>query len=386
MISLSKRRLRALMSRSLALLAAIACSATLASAATHDVAVVDHEYEPIVLTVAPGDTVVWTAFGAEHTVTAEDNSFDSSTELPTPSIPIAGTFSHTFNNLGEYGYYCQVHGGPNGIGMWGKIRVVDPNANNAPAKPANSAPTAGATNQSLSPTLTASAFSDPDAGDTHISSQWIIRKQGETAPFIDSGETTAEKTSFSAAGLTNSTVYSWQVRYKDSAGAWSDYSDATLFTTVSPVTAIGSGLTASYGPLKRGLGVVTNIQVDPKVDFDWRSGRPNKKTPSNNLYAKWEGTVLPESSETYLFRVKADGGVKLWVGGELVIDDWVNGRFAMHRSGTAVLQAGVPTSIILEYFDTTGQASVQLRWVSPNHALEVIPTENLFPLPAATAP
>ena len=66
-------------------------------------------YIPFEVTVNPGDTVVWSNDDvAAHTVTSgvpptADGTFDS-------GIFMAGaTFSHTFDTLGEYDYYCIVH-------------------------------------------------------------------------------------------------------------------------------------------------------------------------------------------------------------------------------------------------------------------------------------
>jgi plastocyanin len=56
------------------------------------------------LTVRAGTTVVWTNHDdVEHTVTASDNSFSSS------SIPTDGQFSYTFNTPGTYSYFCAIH-------------------------------------------------------------------------------------------------------------------------------------------------------------------------------------------------------------------------------------------------------------------------------------
>ena len=65
---------------------------------------------PYMVTIHPGDEVVWSNDDtAAHTVTSgtaavgADGLFDS-------SLFMAGaTFSHTFDTLGEYDYYCMVH-------------------------------------------------------------------------------------------------------------------------------------------------------------------------------------------------------------------------------------------------------------------------------------
>ena len=362
-----------------AALAALFFAPALAFAATFEVSITDNKFEPKNLAIAPGDTVKWIHNGGtDHTVTADDGIlFDSGEIQPTD------VFTYTFLNAGQFGYYCQLHGSP-GLDMFGSVRVVDAANNHPPATPANTSPAPGATNQSLSPTLTASAFSDEDAGDLHAASQWIVRDVTANLEVLDTGADSTNKTSISLADLVNGTVYGWKVRYKDDIGAWSEYSAETQFTTVSLPTSQGSGLTASYAKynVRKNLPTFVLTQVDPTVDFDWLNGKPNKPTPANNFFVRWEGSVLPQYSENYLFRVIADGGVRLWVNNVLVIDDWVKPTFAVYRSGGIALAAGISVPIKLEYFDTTGKASVKLRWSSPSRPVQTIPQARLFPLEA----
>jgi plastocyanin len=352
-------------------------------AAEHHVTIQDDEFLPHSLTIAPGDTVIWTNIGGDHTVTSDDELFSSTTQGGA-AIPFNGTFTHTFNANGRFPYYCQLHGAPGGQGMSAAIRVAPPGENALPATPVNTTPATGAVNQSTSPTLSADAFSDTDEGDVHASSQWILRTVADNAIILDTNEDAEHLTSLPLTGLPGGAEYSWQVRYRDDRGAWSAYSTATTFTTVTAPTASGSGLLASYGSYIPRTGVIKirATQVDAKVDLDWKLGKPHRLVAPNNFFVRWEGSVVPEFSETYRFRVRADGGVRLWIDGEMVIEDWMAGTFAVYRSGTIDLQAGVPVAIKLEYFDTITTSSISLRWASPSKVLEVVPTARLYPPPA----
>ena len=109
--------------------------------------------------------------------------------------------------------------------------------NQAPEKPNNLTPAEGATDVDTILTLRASDFKDSDVEDTHVASQWIIRQQPENATVFDSGEDTMRLTTLTlfpsfVPWLKFSTSLSWQVRYKDNHGNWSDYSRETHFTTL----------------------------------------------------------------------------------------------------------------------------------------------------------
>jgi len=370
-----------------------------AAAATYDVQIEDFEFIPHDLVIAPGDTVVWHANAADHTVTADDLSFDSSPPPAVVTIPSGTTFTHTFAATGLNHYYCRIHGGPataqsaksavpggfiaNSVpdNMTGIVRVADPNINTPPEKPLNSTPGAGATGLSNSPLLQATAFSDPDSDDRHASSQWLVRIVSTGEVVLDTGEDATNLTKLRIADLAASTVYEWQVRYRDDRGAWSEYSAATQFT-VSDSAGLGTGLKGTYFAYDAKHDVITRqiaTRLDPVLDFEWGLGKPHPSAPANNFFIYWEGAVLPQFSEEYRFRIKADGGVRLWVNGELIIDDPVSTKFALFRSGSIALEAGIPVMVRIQYFDTGATASMHLRWSSPSQALQIIPQARLFP-------
>jgi plastocyanin len=89
-------------------------------AASQQINVENSAFNPKQLTIKTGTTVVWTNKDVTvHTVTADDNSFDSG------NLNQGNTFQFTFTKPGTYLYYCKLHGGPNGKGMSGTIVVSD---------------------------------------------------------------------------------------------------------------------------------------------------------------------------------------------------------------------------------------------------------------------
>jgi PKD repeat protein/sporulation protein YlmC with PRC-barrel domain len=102
-----------------------------------------------------------------------------------------------------------------------------------PNRPTNVSPSNEATGIGLTPTLTSSAFSDPDAGDTHAASQWqVMTSSGSySSPVYDSGTDPTNRTSIIVPSLNYSTTYYWHARYQDNNGVWSDWSAETSFVT-----------------------------------------------------------------------------------------------------------------------------------------------------------
>jgi hypothetical protein len=92
----------------------------------------------------------------------------------------------------------------------------------------------------------------------------------------------------------------------------------------------------------------------------------------------WSGQVKPEFTEKYTFYTLADDGVRLWVNGKLLVNDWKD-HGPTESQGSIDLQAGQKYDIVMEYFENQLGATAKLSWSSASRAKEVIPTERLYP-------
>jgi hypothetical protein len=107
-------------------------------------------------------------------------------------------------------------------------------------------------------------------------------------------------------------------------------------------------------------------------------GSPHPFIRENYISAKWAGQVQPRFTETYTFHLIADDYRKLWVNGQVVIDNgWVGD--VTESSGTITLVAGRKYDIKLEYVEGGYTAQVKLLWSSPSQAREIIPQSRLYP-------
>ncbi|MHB8883049.1 MAG: LamG-like jellyroll fold domain-containing protein [Thermodesulfovibrionales bacterium] len=123
--------------------------------------------------------------------------------------------------------------------------------NTLPGKPANLTPTDGATDVPvIYPTLTASVFSDADAGDTHYASIWRVSTGGGAAfdaNIVYSSSVAATTSHTMTSQLATNTTYYWQVSYQDSKGEWSAYSDNTSFIISNTQPARPANITPANG-------------------------------------------------------------------------------------------------------------------------------------------
>ncbi|MGC9333511.1 MAG: PA14 domain-containing protein [Anaerolineae bacterium] len=114
---------------------------------------------------------------------------------------------------------------------------------------------------------------------------------------------------------------------------------------------------------------------DVVIDFDWGTGSPDPRIAPDQFSARW--TRQAEfGGGYYRFVVSSDDGVRLWLDGSLVVNEWHDG-YIFDDSAVVYLPPG-QHSLHLEYYENTGQARVRLSW-------DQVPTPTATPTPAATA-
>jgi len=143
------------------------------------------------------------------------------------------------------------------------------------------------------------------------------------------------------------------------------------------VNGTGSGLRGEYFASKN-LTRSTLTRVDPNVDFSWGSAAPNSALPADRFSARWTGQVSPRFSGSTTFYTVSDDGIRLWVNGQLLIDNWTD-HGTTENSASITLTAGQKYDLKLEYYEATGGAVSRLLWSSACEAKQAIPKAQLYP-------
>ncbi len=132
-------------------------------------------------------------------------------------------------------------------------------------------------------------------------------------------------------------------------------------------------------PVLAGSPVLVRNDLD--VDFDWGQAAPAASLPADGFSARWS-RQLGLSAGTYRFTAGADDGVRLWIDGQLVVDDWRDGAF---RATTVdVTLAGGQHLLMVEYYEASGSARVLLDWARGEPTATPSPTLSPSPTPTAT--
>jgi fibronectin type 3 domain-containing protein len=274
----------------------------------------------------------------------------------------------------------------NGTAYYYKVSAVNaagesPLSAEASATPQVSAP-AAPTN------LSATAVSS-----TQINLTWSDNSSNETGFVVeratDSGFTAglttanlgANATSYSATGLSAGTTYWFRVRATNAAGASANSNVASATTSATGGT--GTGLAATYFDNMDFTGATVS-RTDPTINFNWGTGSPSPSIGADTFSARWTGQVQAVESGSYRFQTSSDDGVRLWVNGQLLINNWTNHAPTTNTSAAVALTAGQKYDIKLEYYENTGGAVMKLLWQRPGQTtFAVIPQSQLYTPPAA---
>jgi PA14 domain/K319L-like, PKD domain len=223
-------------------------------------------------------------------------------------------------------------------------------------------------------TLTGTVSDDgkPTPPGTTTSSWTKVSGPGTVTFSAPSAATTTA--AFSAAG-----TYVLRLTASDSVLSTSD--DVSVVANPSGGGS-GAGLTAQYFNDPTTGGQFTTLivtRVDPTVDFTWGYGDPGSGVQSDNFSVRWTGQVLAPTTGTYGFATTSDDGVRLWVNGQLVIDNWGDHGPTIDASPPITLTAGVRYNIRLDYYEHGGYSLIQLRWTPPGQPESTIPSTQLTP-------
>lgn len=123
-------------------------------------------------------------------------------------------------------------------------------------------------------------------------------------------------------------------------------------------------------------------RIDPQINFSWRGSSPGPNVDDSYYSVRWTGKLHPPATGVYQFSAKVDDGVRIWVGGRLIVDAW-----GLHDSGSfrgnVKLEGGKFYDLKIEYFNAMLEGEVQVYWKMPDaDEMQPIKTDYLYKSPA----
>jgi hypothetical protein len=193
---------------------------------------------------------------------------------------------------------------------------------------------------------------------------------------------------------TNSTLYTGPFTITTTAGL-----NVIAVLPGSPNSSVASATFINSSSLGSGTGLLGKyyanttsdnpfvgsplVRTDATVNFNWNTVSPDPSIPTSNYTVKWTGLIQPLFTEPYTFSTTTDDGVRLWVNGQEIVNQWVP-QSPTTWSGIINLQAGQVYAVEMDFFQAGGGAIAQLGWSSPSTAPAIIPQSQLYPFLTAT--
>jgi RNase P/RNase MRP subunit p29 len=197
-------------------------------------------------------------------------------------------------------------------------------------------------------------------------------------------------TTYSARVPLTAGAHDVKVEYYESGGnavvqlSWAGPAGSAPPPSPPPSSCATGQFAAQYfaGVDLSGAPVLTRCEASAP-GYDWALGGPGSGVPTDRFSARWTGRPTFAGGDT-TFTVRADDGVRLWVDGALVVDAWKD-QAATAYTATVPLSAG-GHDVKVEYFDSGGNAVVQVSWREPASAAPAPPPPAPPPPPSSPPP
>ncbi|MCB0195037.1 MAG: hypothetical protein KDJ65_24020 [Anaerolineae bacterium] len=131
---------------------------------------------------------------------------------------------------------------------------------------------------------------------------------------------------------------------------------ATTTATTSPSFPDWKGDYWSNADL---IGDVALTRNDPVINFNWGFSSPDSALPADNFSTRWSRTVN-FSPGLYRFTAEFDDGLRFYVDGSLVLNEWSDATSLRNR--TIDLSLNGSRQLVVEYYERTGSAQVRFNW------------------------
>ncbi len=130
--------------------------------------------------------------------------------------------------------------------------------------------------------------------------------------------------------------------------------------------ASAAGLKGEYFNSREMKGEPALVRTDAEVNFDWGSLNPAPGIVEDNFSIRWTGKLTPPESGNYTLGAAGNGGMRLFVDGQMLVEDIANRR-TKTITKPITLEAGRTYDIRFEYSENANNfAAAKLIWAPPS--------------------
>jgi len=150
--------------------------------------------------------------------------------------------------------------------------------------------------------------------------------------------------------------HSIRIEYYENIGA----ATALIWWELLSTSTVTQSWRTEYfnNPWLVGEPVVVRDETD--INYDWGTGAPVAGVAADNFSIRWTGNINFVANDNYTFSATSDDGIRVWIDGGLLLDQWRD-QTATTVSVTRYVGQGTHP-VIVEYYDHSGAASVRFVW------------------------
>lgn len=205
---------------------------------------------------------------------------------------------------------------------------------------------------------------------------YVYRRENGGA-FILLDTVSASTFAYSDTSANSGKNYDYQVKsYK--GATFGSPSNIASVQTPAVVTDVDGGLYGRYYSNINLSGSVYDSRVDTQVNYNWSTSEPISGIGLVNYSVRWTGYVKFPYSGQVKFRIRSDDGIRVWVDGIQVVNEWRTMGVSPWPWVTT-LEAGVQKSITIEYFQGDGNAEIYFEYENQNGVYVAVPSGYLIP-------
>ncbi len=139
----------------------------------------------------------------------------------------------------------------------------------------------------------------------------------------------------------------------------------------------GSGLAGTYYNNMTLAGEPV-LQRTERVNFSWTDS-PGPGVNANQFSARWTGFVEATASGNFQFQTRSNDGVRLWINGNLVIDNWTQHGTTDDQTAVIAIVKNTRYAVTMEFYDVASTGVAKLYWKRPGQAgFALVPLTRLY--------
>lgn len=168
--------------------------------------------------------------------------------------------------------------------------------------------------------------------------------------------------------------------FKNRATTAFDYMASDSTPTNTPTPRGDEAWRGEYFPNRNLAGAPVLVRQDEEIDFFWETRSPAAGVPANRFSVRWTRTIF-FASGIYRISVLTDDGIRVWLDGNLIIDEWSD-----HRSAIFDVDVNISEGLHdlrVEYYENTLGARARVWW---KQLTGPSPTSTWTPVPLEETP